>query len=255
MHSCRVRNPAITQVKRLLNTRVVVGRPVKPGAPCVAPKRWLRGPRPTVVFMVKQPVIGRAKTRLARDVGGVTAVRFYRAASRAVVARVARDPRWTTVLAVAPDHELRSNIWPVGLARIGQGGRGLGHRMQTAMLSLPPGPVAIVGTDIPSIQAPHIAELFRGARSCGAAFGPAPDGGYWAVVLRRSPRIETPFADARWSTEHALSDTIAGLSPSCGTALGGELEDVDDAGAYQRVKAWSGRIVLPFTIRNNKFSE
>jgi glycosyltransferase A (GT-A) superfamily protein (DUF2064 family) len=201
--------------------------------------------RPTVVFMVKVPVIGRAKTRLAKSIGGVAATRFYRSASAAVIKRISRDTRWRTVLAVAPDHTRFSPVWPGGLARMGQGGGGLGHRMQAVMMSLPPGPVAIIGTDIPAVRPSHVAALFHAARRQGVAFGPAADGGYWAVVLRRTPLLLTPFAEARWSTEHALSDTCNALPRGVSPAMCAVLEDVDDAHAYRTVQAWCGRQVLP----------
>ena len=81
-----------------------------------------------------------------------------------------RDPRWEVILAVSPDHEgLKSRIWPKDLARIPQGPGDLGDRMGRILRSLPPGPVAIIGADIPGIDRPRIARAFaalgRDARS------------------------------------------------------------------------------------------
>ncbi|NWG46993.1 MAG: hypothetical protein HXY25_10675, partial [Alphaproteobacteria bacterium] len=56
--------------------------------------------RPTLILFVRAPVLGRVKTRLARALGGVTALRLYRAGLRAAVLRLGRDPRWRLVLAV-----------------------------------------------------------------------------------------------------------------------------------------------------------
>ena len=55
---------------------------------------------PQLVIMAKTPQIGRVKTRLARDIGAVAAVRFFRATAAALVGRVAPAPRWATVEAL-----------------------------------------------------------------------------------------------------------------------------------------------------------
>jgi glycosyltransferase A (GT-A) superfamily protein (DUF2064 family) len=66
----------------------------------------------------------------------------------------------------------------------------------------------LIGSDIPGITAADIAAAFRALGRADAVFGPAEDGGYWLVGFgpRRPPR---PFATVRWSTEHALADTLA----------------------------------------------
>ncbi|WP_425283593.1 DUF2064 domain-containing protein [Methyloceanibacter stevinii] len=52
---------------------------------------------------------------------------------------------------------------------------------------MPPGPVVLVGSDIPRISRAHIAEAFRLLGNADAVFGPAQDGGYWLVGFKRSP--------------------------------------------------------------------
>ncbi|MGH6660397.1 MAG: DUF2064 domain-containing protein, partial [Rhodospirillales bacterium] len=66
-----------------------------------------------------------------------------------------------------------------------------------------------------------------------AVFGPAADGGYWLVGLRRRPRRLRLFEGVRWSSEHALADTLANLGGRPHVLLE-TLEDVDDGAAYQR---------------------
>ena len=162
--------------------------------------------------MAKAPVAGAVKTRLAREIGVATATRFARQATAALLQRLARDPRWQTILAVSPDAAVASRCWPPGIARIAQGRGDLGRRMQRLMQRMPPGPVAIVGTDVPGITPTLIAQAFRRLGRHDAVFGPAADGGYWLVGMRRRPRLLRPFAGVRWSSEHALADTLANLS-------------------------------------------
>ena len=63
-------------------------------------------------------------------------------------------------------------------------------------------------SDIPGLGPADIAAGFRALGRADAVFGPALDGGYWLVGFgpRRPHR---PFVKARWSSPHALADTLA----------------------------------------------
>ncbi|KAB2849644.1 MAG: glycosyltransferase [Hyphomicrobiaceae bacterium] len=196
--------------------------------------------------MAKEPVMGRVKTRLARQAGAVAATSFYRHAISTVIGRLCRFPRWRTILAVDPDTAVPSNHWPAHVQRIGQGRGELGERMQRLLDELPPGPLIIVGTDIPAITASHIARAFRLLATHDVVLGPAEDGGYWLVGLRRSPRILRPFLGVRWSGPHALADTEANLA-RCRIAHADRLADVDDLADLRRQAPLIGRRVLPLT--------
>ncbi len=152
--------------------------------------------------------MGRVKSRLARDVGVVAAWRFYRLSVQATLRRLDGGGRWRCWLAVTPDAAVAIS-WPAGWTPLAQGGGDLGQRMQRTMETLPPGPAIIVGTDVPALRAGHVARAFRALGSHDAVFGPAPDGGYWLVGLARRPRVPRLFSGVRWSTEHALADTLA----------------------------------------------
>jgi len=183
--------------------------------------------KPTLVVMVKEPHPGRVKTRLGRDLGMTTAAWWFRHQTRSLLRRL-KDPRWHMLLAVSPDAEgMRSRVWPNDLPRVAQGHGSLGDRMGRLMQGLPKGPVAIIGADIPTIQKHHINNAFNALGDHDAVFGPAPDGGYWLVGMKRTRAVPTTlFQDVRWSTEHALADTIASI-PMLNVALVDELRDVD----------------------------
>lgn len=215
---------------------------MKQKAPAKRPAPFAR----RLFIMAKLPVMGRVKTRLARDVGFVAATYFYRHVTAAVVGRLRCDPRWQTILAVDPDTACRSNVWPAGLARMGQGRGGLGERMQRLFEVPLPGPVIVVGTDIPLISRDEIARAFRRLAANDAVFGPAEDGGYWLVGLRRSPRVLKPFGRVRWSGPHALADSEANLAGRP-IARAGTLQDVDGRADLDQLGALAGRRVLPVT--------
>lgn len=188
--------------------------------------RWL-------VMMVKLPVAGAVKTRLARDAGVAAAVRFYRTTMTETIRRLSVDPRWRLVLAVTPDASAGSPVWPRNVARVHQGAGHLGDRMQRIFDILPPGPVCIIGSDIPNIRADNVTHAFQALGEADAVFGPAGDGGYWLVGARRRPRTLRFFNGVRWSSEHALRDTVANLSGKV-VAEVECLDDVDDGNDLRR---------------------
>ena len=184
---------------------------------------------PTLFVMVKAPVAGAAKTRLAAVIGAAEALRFYRSSTAALLRRVGSDPRWRTVLAVSPDRHAGSSFWPANLPRVAQGPGDLGDRMQR-LLAQPRGPGILIGSDIPGIQAGHIAEAFGILSRAGVVFGPSEDGGFWLAGARRpTPRL---FRNVRWSTPHALADTLANLPGPAGLAA--TLADVDTESDWRR---------------------
>ena len=184
---------------------------------------------PKLVVMVKEPHPGRVKTRLGRDIGLTTSAWWFRHQTARLLRRI-EDPRWQVILAVSPDREgLQSRVWPERFARIPQGRGDLGDRMARVFRTLPAGPVAVIGADIPGIERHHIAQAFSALGQKEAVFGPAPDGGYWLIGLKRSRPVPKGFMqNVRWSSEFALNDTIRsldGLSHAEVTSL----RDVDTA--------------------------
>src|SRR6185312_14749495 len=116
-----------------------------------------------------------------------------------------RDRRFRTVLALTPDGA-RDHL-PVRVARVAQGRGDIGRRMDTVCRAFRRGNVAIIGSDIPDACASDLRVAYRALGRNDAVFGPAEDGGYWLVAL--GPRRPAqPFVNARWSTKHALADTL-----------------------------------------------
>lgn len=188
-----------------------------------------------LVIFAKAPRMGRVKTRLARDIGTVSAWKFYRRQLFSLVRNLGHDPRWQTHLFVAPDMSAGDDrIWPSGVSRHPQGGGDLGERMQRAFDILPPGPAMIIGADIPGITSGHIADGFRALGNHDAVFGPADDGGYWLVGVKRSPRRPRLFDGVRWSGPHALDDTRRNLG-GYSVSLLEILADIDDGADYARL--------------------
>lgn len=200
----------------------------------------MRAARHLVIF-TRYPKAGAGKRRLAAGVGDVQAVRFSRVRLVVLVARMARDLRWTTLLAVTPDGARKGiGPWPAGVDVIGQGRGDLGQRMGRVFRALPPGPVVIIGSDCPAVRGRHVARAFAELGGKQAVFGPASDGGYWLVGLDWRQRKALPFEGVRWSSEFALADTVRNIDGP--VALVDRLDDVDDARDLARCPDW-GRVV------------
>lgn len=187
-----------------------------------------------LVIFTRKPRLGAGKRRLARDIGPVASLRFQRIMLSLILWRLGSDRRWVTWTAVTPD---RSRPWLRRFGVLPQGKGDLGRRMSNVARKLPPGPVVIIGSDIPGIVKSDVAAAFRELGSRDAVFGPATDGGYWLVGLRRRPRFIDPFINVRWSTRHALADTMGNLARN-NVSLLRSLSDVDDGATLSRHRNW-----------------
>jgi uncharacterized protein len=189
-----------------------------------------------LVVMARAPRLGTVKRRLARDIGDVAALRFYRALTGGLLNDLSGDPRWQTWLAVTPDAAARNpgGLWGWRGPIVPQGRGDLGSRMARLFATLPPGPVAVVGSDIPGITRARIFAAFQALGAHDWVFGPAEDGGYWLVAARRRPVLRTPFAGVRWSTPDALADTLANLADAR-VAFVDRLRDIDSGADFNRL--------------------
>jgi len=191
-----------------------------------------------LVIFARAPQTGRVKRRLGGEIGMSEAARFYRRLLDEQIRRMTRDPRWTVWLFVTPDTALQHPAWrlvPVSRRKPQRQGD-LGRRMKGPFLTLPAGPVVLVGSDIPEMRASHIARAFALLGGHDLVFGPARDGGFWLLGARRvRPLPRSLFDGVRWSTSTALADTLAGLPRHVTTALAETLDDVDDADALRRL--------------------
>lgn len=154
--------------------------------------------KPTVVVFARAPRLGTVKRRLARQIGDRAALRFH----TATLMNLLRDlKRFNVVVAITPD---RARV-RLPVPTIPQGRGDLGQRMTRALRRYRQ--VALIGSDIPEANAADLRAAFRQLGTKDAVFGPAVDGGYWLIAL--GPRRPADlFGVCRWSTEHALSDTL-----------------------------------------------
>jgi len=190
----------------------------------------------SVLVMAKAPRPGACKTRLDPLLGpeGCAALQ---AALIAVVSRWALEVAPAgAYLAYGPDgataSELRPHV-PDGVRLFPDGPGDLGDRLAAAtgrVLAERPGPLLVVGTDMPLLTAAH-ARAARVALEHGAdvVFGPARDGGYWIVGLGRPQERIFALPSAAWGGPEVLERSLA-LAREAGlrAELIGTERDLDD---------------------------
>lgn len=189
-----------------------------------------------VVVFLKAPRPGEVKTRLAADLDPPAAAAIYRVLVERTLAVVAGA--WQVELRYAPD-DAREEIAPwlrPGWRGAAQGGGDLGVRLERAVSDAMGGGVnrvVLVGTDCPELGTADIEEAWRDLELHDVVLGPATDGGYWLIGLRR--RWPELFRDIPWSTDRVLATTRArAAGAGLRLALLRERADVDTLEDWRR---------------------
>ncbi|MCB5170361.1 DUF2064 domain-containing protein [Streptomyces bambusae] len=132
----------------------------------------------TLLVIAKAPVPGRAKTRLTPPFTPAQAAGLAEAALADTLAAVLATParRHVLVLDGTPGPWL-----PPGIEVVPQRGHGLDERLVAAFADCA-GPALLIGMDTPQVT-PELLAPALAFDGCDAWFGPADDGGFWALGL------------------------------------------------------------------------
>ncbi|GHG11958.1 TIGR04282 family arsenosugar biosynthesis glycosyltransferase [Streptomyces zaomyceticus] len=131
-----------------------------------------------VLVIAKEPVAGRVKTRLTPHFTPEQAAELARAALQDTLATVLDTPVDRRVLVL----DGRPGSWvPEGIEVVPQGAGGLDVRLAAAFSHVG-GPALLIGMDTPQITPGLLAQGLDFGET-DAWFGPADDGGFWALGL------------------------------------------------------------------------
>lgn len=132
----------------------------------------------TLLVIAKAPVAGRVKTRLTPVFTPRQAAALALAALRDTLDAVLATPVRRRVLVL----DGQPGPWvPAGVEVIAQGAGGLDVRLAAAF-ALADGPALLIGMDTPQVT-PGLLALGLDFTEADAWFGPAADGGFWALGL------------------------------------------------------------------------
>jgi len=164
----------------------------------------------TIIVFAKAPVAGYAKTRLVPALGADGAANLARRLLETALAAALDAAIGPVELCCAPDerHPAFAGVPRIDASRLtGQGDGDLGTRMARALdrsLRHDAGAI-VIGTDAPALDAAYLREAAAALVSHDAVFGPALDGGYALVGLRRpAPAL---FEGIAWSTPQVMGQT------------------------------------------------
>jgi rSAM/selenodomain-associated transferase 1 len=161
-----------------------------------------------LIILVKNPELGKVKTRLAKDVGDENALEIYlelikhtESVTRPVLAQ--KKVYYSDFVSnedVFDDGQYEKSI---------QKGEDLGERMYNAAKDSSgewASKIIIIGSDCYDINSGIIEEAFKALDSHDFVLGPAEDGGYYLIGM--TDLFSEIFINKIWSTENVLLDTL-----------------------------------------------
>lgn len=161
-----------------------------------------------LIIFVKNPILGKAKTRLAATIGDEQALKVYQL--------LLEKTKHETVnlnldkLVYYSDHIDNSDLWKnQSYDKEVQVPGDLGIKMASAFeKAFQDGyqRVCIIGSDCYEMSQAHLESAFKMLKSNDAVIGPAEDGGYYTIGMSRF--IPELFENKAWSTDTVGADTI-----------------------------------------------
>lgn len=185
--------------------------------------------RELLLIFVKHPEAGKSKTRLAAGIGQENALAVYRELLEYTcsLARALSVDVQVWYGNQMPEQDLWSEA---GFERLQQQGASLGERMEYAFqagFDRNYERIAIIGSDCATVTQAHLEQAFSSLKVHDFVIGPATDGGYYLLGMKRMYR--QVFRDKNWSTDTVLVDTITDLqSAKISHQLLETLSDVDN---------------------------
>ncbi len=200
--------------------------------------------RERLIIFTRYPEPGKTKTRLIPALGPERAAILQQRMTEHTLAQaqllqassaIALEVRFT-----GGDRYLMRSWLGTELAHRSQGEGNLGQRMTQAFQSAFRAGmqrVVIIGIDCPDLDAIILSKAFQELQQHDLVLGPATDGGYYLIGLRRF--VPELFQDIAWSTDRVWQQTIA-IAQQHHLSVGSlpPLDDVDrpeDLAIWERV--------------------
>jgi rSAM/selenodomain-associated transferase 1 len=162
-----------------------------------------------LIIFAKNPILGKAKTRLAASIGEKKALVIY----KKLIEKTAN-----IIGELSIEKELyysdfieKNDVWNNKVTRKKtQRGKSLGERMENAFKKgFAEGykNIVIIGTDLWDLETLEIEKAFESLEKNEGVIGPAQDGGYYLLGL--SKWNPTVFQNKKWGTSTVLNETLA----------------------------------------------
>ena len=187
-----------------------------------------------VAVFARVPVQGMVKTRLAREIGTSESLRVYRQLLEDTLSRL--ELLDCQILLYSDGPGLEETARRFGMEARVQKGAGLGVRMANALDEMLQEcrAAAIVGVDIPLLDAAYLKSAFELLTDSDVVLGPTEDGGYCLIAMKQPNR--DLFTDISWGTSEVCAQTMErAKSLDLRVACAKTLWDIDNALDLQRL--------------------
>ena len=182
-----------------------------------------------LIIFVRNPILGKVKTRLAKTLGNEQALIVYKELLR-YTHDITQTLPYDKYVFYA-DGITQNDIWENHIYKKQiQSGNNLGARMQAAfelLFNKDYQHICIIGSDCYELTTAIIRQAFDALPQYDAAIGPSADGGYYLLGLSRmQPSL---FTNMEWSTDKVLKQTVNACTiADCSYTLLPILHDIDD---------------------------
>ncbi len=164
-----------------------------------------------IIVFTRNLELGKCKTRLAASIGDKNALAIY----KILIQHTSNCVQAVDADAVAfyTENIQKNDAWPDSFFQKQLQIEGhLGKKMQTAFqwgFSKGYENICIVGSDLFSLKVSDLVEAFHALTKKDLVFGPAKDGGYYLMGMKKlHPEA---FLNKAWSTETVLNETLSDL--------------------------------------------
>jgi hypothetical protein len=161
----------------------------------------------SIIILIRNPILGKVKTRLARNIGAEHALKIYKYLLRYTKSVVTQVE--CSHLVFYSDFIEYKDIWDNdNFHKFIQSGSEFGERMYNAFkIALKYHEKSlIIGSDCYEITPTILNNAFKQLDSYDIVIGPAEDGGYYLLGMKRL--YSRLFRNKEWSTSSVLKDTI-----------------------------------------------
>ncbi len=194
-----------------------------------------------LVIMLKNPVIGKVKTRLAKDAGNEAALEIYKKLlehTQNITSTVQVDK----FIFYSDLIERKDNFDNASYRKYVQCSGDLGSRMDYGF-SIPfkneYKDVVMIGADCYELTTADIENAFEGLRSTDFVIGPAKDGGYYLIGMKKWNRWI--LQNKSWSTDQLLNETLADIQSKNATITTlrtlSDIDNINDLANFPELKA------------------
>jgi uncharacterized protein len=185
-----------------------------------------------LIIFIKNPQLGKVKTRLARTMGDEKALEIYTELTH-ITRENAKILRGVKRHIFYSDFIDKTDDWSSKMFKKWvQQGEDLGARMANAFSEVfkKHENVCIIGSDCPTLSPAILQQASKALNTHDFVVGPSTDGGYYLLGVSKNVQdFQFIFDNMAWSTETVLAETVKRISAKGKTLYFlPELTDIDE---------------------------